>query len=190
MIDAVFIGASAGGLTALEILLPCLPVHYNLPVIIIQHSHPGSDDFLTRYLNNKCNLIVKQADDKEPVLPGVVYFAPPNYHLLIEMDHSFSLSVEEPVNFARPSIDVLFETAAEAYGSKLMGVILTGASADGARGLMKIKSAGGIAVVQYPRTAEAQIMPKSAISACEVDFILPLEAIGKFLARLSDGVML
>jgi two-component system chemotaxis response regulator CheB len=190
MIDAVVIGASAGGLTALEVLLPCLPVHYHLPVIIVQHSHPGSDDFLTRYLNNKCRLIVKQADDKEPVLPGVVYFAPPNYHLLIEMDHSFSLSVEEPVNFARPSIDVLFETAAEAYGSRLMGIILTGASADGARGLMKIKSAGGIAVVQDPRTAEAQIMPKSAISAGEVDFILPLEAIGKFLARLSDGVML
>ena len=190
MIDAIVIGASAGGLTALEILLPCLPVHYDLPVIIVQHSHPGSDDFLTRYLNNKCKLIVKQADDKEPVLPGIVYFAPPNYHLLIEMDHSFSLSVEYPVNFARPSIDVLFETAAEAYGSKLMGIILTGASADGARGLMKIKSAGGITVVQDPRTAEAEIMPKSAISAGEVDFILPLEAIGKFLARLSDGVML
>jgi len=190
MTDAVVIGVSAGGMTALGILLPYFPVHYDLPVIIVQHSHPGSDDFLTQYLNDKCRLMVKQAEEKEPILPGTIYFAPPNYHLLIEMDRSFSLSVEEPVNFARPSIDVLFETAAEVYGSKLMGVILTGASADGARGLVKIKDAGGITVVQDPRTAEAGIMPKSAISAGEVDFILPLEAIGKFLARLSDGVML
>jgi len=189
MMDAVVIGVSAGGMKALGILLPCLPVHYKLPVIVVQHSHPGSDDFLTRYLNDRSLLTVKQAEEKEPVLPGCIYFAPPDYHLLIEMDRSFSLSVEEPVNFARPSIDVLFETSAEVYGPGLVGVILTGASADGARGLMKIKAAGGIAVVQDPRTAEAEIMPKSAISAGDVDFILPLEAIGKFLARLSDGVV-
>ena len=190
MMHAVVIGVSAGGMTALGILLPFLPAHYKLPVIIAQHAHPDSDDFLARYLNDKCSLTVKQAEEKEPVLPGIIYMAPPNYHLLIEMDHTFSLSVEEPVNFARPSIDVLFETAAEAYGSNLVGVILTGASADGAGGLMKIKAAGGITVVQDPRTAEAEIMPKSAISAGEVDFILPLEAIGKFLAKLSDGDML
>lgn len=189
MIDAVVIGVSAGGMTALGILLPCLPAKYKLPVIIVQHSHPGSDDYLTRYLNDKCRLKVKQAEEKEPVLPGVIYFAPPNYHLLIEMDRTFSLSVEERVNFARPAIDVLFETAVDVYGSKLVGVILTGASADGAKGLMKIMAAGGIAVVQDPRTAEAEIMPRSAISAGDVDFILPLEAIGKFLAGLSDGVM-
>ncbi len=190
MIDAVVIGVSAGGMTALGILLPCLPAQFILPVIVVQHSHPRSDDFLTRYLNDKCSLRVKQAEEKEPVMPGVIYFAPPNYHLLIEMDRTFSLSEEAHVNYARPAIDVLFETAAEVYGSKLVGVILTGASADGAKGLMKIKAAGGITVVQEPRTAEAEIMPKSAISAGDVDFILPLEAIGKFLVRLSDGVIL
>ncbi len=116
-------------------------------------------------MNDKCSLRVKQAEEKEPVMPGVIYFAPPNYHLLIEMDRTFSLSVEARVNYARPAIDVLFETAAEVYGSKPVGVILTGASADGAKWLMKIKAAGGITVVKDPRTAEAEIMPESATSA-------------------------
>lgn len=190
MIDAVVIGVSAGGMKALGSLLPCLPAQYELPVIIVHHTRPDSDDFLAKYLDKKCSLRVKQAEEKEPVMPGVIYLAPPNYHLQIEMDRTFSLSVEERVNFARPAIDVLFETAAEVYGSKLVGVVLTGASTDGTMGLMKIKAAGGISVVQDPRTAEAEIMPKSAISAGEVDFILPLEAIGKFLSRLSDGAIL
>lgn len=186
--DAVVIGSSAGGIKALKALLSCLPPQYFMPVIIVQHLTHYSDDFLERYLDDNCSLRVKQADEKEQIMPGTVYLAPPNYHLLIENDRTFSLSLDGHVNYARPSIDVLFETAAEVYKSGLIGIILTGASSDGTKGIMKIKKAGGMTIVQDPRTAEAQIMPKSAISAGNIDFILSLEAIGKFLCRLSDGV--
>ena len=187
MWDAVVIGVSAGGMTALGTILPCLSSDYRLPVIVVQHMHPESDDFLSRYLDKKCRITVRQATANEPILTRHVYVAPPNCHLTVNPDRTFSLSRSEPVLFARPSIDVLFVSAAAAYGPRLVGVILTGASSDGAKGLKAIKSAGGIAVVQDPRTAEADIMPKAAVAAGDVDFILPLDAIGKFLARLSNG---
>ncbi|MFH1489659.1 MAG: chemotaxis protein CheB, partial [Pseudomonadota bacterium] len=147
--------------------------------------HPTSDDFLAHYLNERCELKVKQADEKEDILSGVIYLAPPGYHLMVEEDRTFSLSVDEPVNFARPSIDVLFETAAEVYGEKLVGVVLTGASADGSHGLKRVKESGGLAVVQDPETAEVGIMPRAAVDASEVDYILPLEEIGPFLNKLT-----
>lgn len=182
--QAIAIGVSAGGMEALKKILPFLPEDFRLAVMVVQHMKSDSDDFLARFLNEKCNLPVKQADEKEIVKGGHIYIAPPNYHLLIEDDLTFSLSVDEPVNFARPSIDVLFESAAEVYGKGLVGAVLTGANNDGSNGLKKIKSYGGLTIVQAPKTAEARQMPESAIAATEVDHLLPLSAIGPFLAKL------
>jgi two-component system, chemotaxis family, protein-glutamate methylesterase/glutaminase len=187
MIEAVVIGVSAGGMKALSRLLPMLPSGYRFPVVIVQHSHFQSDDFLARYLNSQCSLTVKQANDGERIQPGTIYLAPPNHHLRICEDGRFALSGEQPVNFARPSIDVLFCSAVNVYGQRLIGLILTGAGSDGARGLAEIKKAGGVTLVQDPHTAEADMMPRSAISAVNVDWILPLDAIGKFLTKLSEG---
>lgn len=131
---------------------------------------------------------MKEADEKEEIENGVVYFAPPNYHLLIERDHTFSLSADRRVNFARPSVDVLFESAANAYGSELIGVILTGANNDGARGLKKIKDMGGLTIVQDPASAEARYMPEAAIEEVQtVDYILPLEKIKTILIKLAKN---
>lgn len=183
--EAIVIGVSAGGMKALSIIFPDLPADFALPIIVVQHQHPTSDDFLIRHLDERCALKVQQAGEKESVMSGVIYFAPPNYHLMVEEDRTFSLSVDPPVNFARPSIDVLFETAVDAYGSRLAGVILTGASSDGSRGLKKVKDSGGLAIVQDPETAEADTMPKAAVDATEVDHVLPIEKIGPFLGRLA-----
>jgi two-component system chemotaxis response regulator CheB len=183
--DAIVVGVSAGGMEALNAILPHLPADFPLGVIVMQHMHPTSDDFLVRYLNERCNLKVKQADEKEEIVPGVIYVAPANYHLMVEEDRTFALTVDEPVNYARPSIDMLFETAADAYGARLVGVILTGASSDGSHGLKRIKESGGLAIVQDPETAEADTMPMAAVNATEVDYVLPLEEIGPFLKRLT-----
>jgi two-component system chemotaxis response regulator CheB len=179
--SAVVIGVSAGGMKALDRILPLLPADFNLPVIIVSHRHPDSDDYLEQHMNEHCSLPVKQADEKEKVIPGVIYFAPPNYHLLIEDNRTFSLSVEAPVNYARPSIDVLFESALGVFGSGLVGIVLTGANNDGSRGLKKIKQAGGLTIAQDPADAEVPHMPKAAIAAADPDLILPLEKIGEFL---------
>ena len=185
--QVVVIGVSAGGMGALCTILPELPRDFPLSVIVVQHTHPTSDDFLARYLDEQCHVQVREANEKETVLPGIVYLAPANYHLLVEADKTLSLSTELPVNYARPSIDVLFETAADAYGEKAVGVILTGANHDGSRGLLTIKKAGGLAVVQDPETAEAGAMPQSAIETAAPDHILPLEKIGPFLSGLIHG---
>lgn len=186
--EAIVVGVSAGGMEALNCVLPQLPPDFALPVIIVQHAHPTSDNFLAHYLDEKCNLRVKEADEKEDIAGGVIYIAPPNYHLMIEDDRTFSLSVDEPVNYARPSIDVLFKTAADVYGRDLVGLILTGANADGSHGLKTIKGAGGLAIVQDPRTAEADTMPQAAIMAADVDYVLPLEEIGPALIMIANGV--
>lgn len=186
--EAIVIGVSAGGLSALNRILPDLPSDFTLAVIIVQHMHTTGDNFLSSYLNDKCNLNVKEVDDKESILKNTIYIAPPNYHLLVEADRTFSLSIDEPVNYARPSIDVLFETAADVYTTNLIGVILTGANTDGSHGLKRIKASGGLSVVQDPLTAEADTMPRAAIAAVDVDYVLPLEEIGKALTMLADGV--
>ncbi len=131
-----------------------------------------------------------EAGEKEELRPGKVYLAPANYHLLVEDDRTLSLSVDERVNFARPSVDVLFETASDAFGSRLVGIILTGANRDGSMGLKKIRQNGGLTLVQAPETAFADGMPRAAIAACAADHILPLDQIGPFLCRLfrrNDG---
>ncbi|MBW1784366.1 MAG: chemotaxis protein CheB [Deltaproteobacteria bacterium] len=181
----IVVGVSAGGMKALPAVLSSLPAAFPLPAVVVQHISPDGDNaFFVRHLNQRLSVTVKEAEEKEAIVPGHVYIAPPNYHLLIEKDRSFSLSIDEKVNYSRPSIDVLFESAADVYGPGLIGLILTGASSDGARGLMKIKENGGVALVQDPQSAEARIMPKAAIEACDVDYVLPLEEIGRLLVEL------
>ena len=180
----IVIGGSAGAMAALTKLLPVFPAGYPLPIVVAQHLHPWQDDYHLEHFGAQCALPVKEAGDKETIEAGTVYFAPPNYHLLINDDKTFSLSVDDKVNYARPSIDVLFESAVDVYAPWLVGVILTGANNDGAEGLRLIKERGGIAIVQDPQTAESSYMPKAALAATKVDYVLPLEEIGKLLLEL------
>ncbi len=182
---AVVIGVSAGGLKALTQILSRLNPNYPLPIFIVQHMSPSSDGFLAEHLNALSPLVVKEAQDSEPILPGTVYLAPPNYHLLLEPDRTIALSTEGRVNYSRPSIDPLFMSAAEAYTRHLIGVILTGANFDGTQGLIKIKQLGGLAVVQDPVTAEAQAMPASAIKHVAVDRVVPLNQMAECLNGLA-----
>lgn len=182
-IKAIVIGTSAGGLYALKRLLPALPATFPCPLLIVQHLSPHSDNYMVRMLNELSAITVKEADEKEPVVPGTAYVAPPDYHLLVEQDFTLSLSVEEKVNYSRPSIDVLFETAADAYGPHLMGIVLTGANADGARGLAYIKKKGGYALVQQPEDAESPAMPRAAIEKAVPDKVLTLQEIISFLSE-------
>lgn len=180
----IAVGVSAGGMDALSIIIPTLPPEFPIPVVVIQHVSPHSDNFITRYLDNISPIKVKEVDEKEKLKPGVVYTAPPNYHLLVEEDETFSLSLEERVNFARPSIDVFFQSAADVYGPHLVGIILTGANNDGSLGLKMIKAKGGLTIVQDPQTAEVDGMPRAAVEATKVDHILTIEQIGPFLVEL------
>ena len=181
---AIVIGSSAGGINALTKVLSVLPADFPLPIVIVQHLHPESGHHLPYILGTKSALKIKQADEKEKIEKGWVYLAPPNYHLLVEEDFTFSLSLESPVNYSRPSIDVLFESAIYAYRQHLIGIILTGANHDGSLGLKKIKEIGGFTIVQDPKTAEADAMPKAAIEATMIDKILPLQDIGLYLLQL------
>lgn len=174
---AVAIGASTGGLYALKRLLPALPDDFPCPILIVQHISPTSDNYLTVILDKISRIHVKEADEKEIILPGTAYIAPPDYHLLVEADKTLSLSVEDKVNYARPSIDVLFQTAADAYKENLVGILLTGANADGSEGIHYIKKRGGFTIVQDPQEAESPVMPNAAIQRCDPDLILPLEGI-------------
>ncbi|MBS4056612.1 MAG: chemotaxis protein CheB [Bacteroidetes bacterium] len=183
---AIVIGSSAGGLHALKTIITGLDASFNIPVMIVQHMSPQSDNFMSRYLNQLSHLQIKEADEKEPIRQKHVYIAPPNFHLLIEEDKTLSLTVDEKVNYARPSIDVLFESAAYAYGKNLIGIVLTGANSDGSAGLKKIQEAGGLAIIQQPQTAEVSIMPQSAFDACPQAIVLSLEEIASFLNRLNN----
>jgi two-component system, chemotaxis family, protein-glutamate methylesterase/glutaminase len=185
--EAVVGGVSAGGLDALTSLLSAVTTNFSLAMIIVQHLHPQQNGFLVEHLNRACRLPVKEAEEKEAIKRGTVYLAPANYHLLIEADLTFSLCTDEKVNYSRPSIDVLFETAADAYGARLIGMILTGASKDGAAGLRRIKERAGLAIVQDPRSAEYPAMPLAALAAAQVDHVLTLEGIGRLLCELGSA---
>lgn len=182
--QAVVIGASAGALEALSIILPSLPGQYSLPVMIVVHLPPDKKSVLAELFAEKCDIRIVEAEDKEPICMGTAYFAPPGYHLLVEMDKTLSLSNDQPVLYSRPSVDVLFETAADAYGSGLIGVILTGANQDGASGLKAIIKAGGRAVIQDPDTAYASAMPEAALALCPTGRVLPLEEIALYLRSI------
>ena len=182
--QVIVIGGSAGAMTVLVELLPGFPADFPLPIVIAVHLHPRQDSAHIERLAGLCALKVKEADEKEPIQSGGVYLAPPNYHLLIENDRTFSLSIDERVNYARPAIDVLFETAAQVYGPQTIGVVLTGANNDGAQGLRLIKDRGGLTVVQDPETAESAYMPRAALEATSVDHVLSVPEIGKLLVKI------
>ncbi len=182
--EAVVIGASSGGMQALASIFAQLAADCSLAVLVVQHRHKASDDFLSKFFDDLCLLQVLEAEDKMKVQAGVVYIAPPDYHLLVEMDKTLSLSVDPPVNYSRPSVDVLFETAAEAYGKSLVGVVLTGANSDGSKGLARIRELGGLILIQDPATAESPQMPEAAISEVGRKNVRPLAEIGDYLAKL------
>jgi two-component system chemotaxis response regulator CheB len=183
--ELVAIGCSLGGMHALHTLLSQLPKDFCVPIVVAQHRHKKSDEELPAYFRRSTQFNVVDAEDKQWIKPSHVYLAPADYHLLIErMDErgELHLSVDEAVRHARPSIDVLFESAADAYGAQLIGVVLTGSNEDGARGAKRIKESGGMVVVQDPLTAEAPEMPRAVAAAVKVDQVLPLEGIASFLA--------
>jgi two-component system chemotaxis response regulator CheB len=183
-IRAVAIGASAGGVQALLQILPSLPAGYPLPLLIVVHVPPDRSNALVPLFQTKCRIEVKEAEDKEPALAGVVYFAPSDYHLLAEADGSLSLSSDEAVNHSRPSIDVLFASASDAFGPALAGVVLTGANSDGALGLRAVVDAGGVAVVEDPDAAYAPAMPAAALRECPSAKVMSLDAIAAYLLSL------
>jgi two-component system chemotaxis response regulator CheB len=162
-------------------ILKLLPADFNKPVIVVQHRSRDERSLLEDVLQQKCQVKIKQADEKELIRPGTVYFAPPDYHLLIEQDGTFSLSCDAPVNYSRPSIDVLFETAADVYKERLLAIILTGANKDGSDGIKKIAGMGGTTIAQSPETADYPEMPGAAISTGYVQHVLDPEAIGQYL---------
>ncbi|HEX4263546.1 MAG TPA: chemotaxis protein CheB [Verrucomicrobiae bacterium] len=182
--EAVVMGASMGAIETLSFILPVLPADYPLPILIVVHLPPDADSLLSELFVAKCRLKVKEAEDKEVVARGTIYFAPANYHLLVESEHVLSLSSDEPELFSRPAINFLFESAADVYGDGLVGIILTGASEDGAHGLRMVGENGGVAVVQDPREAAAPDMPSAALKACPTAHVMTIDEIGTFLARL------
>ncbi len=183
--EVVMMGASAGGMDALKTLLSGLEEDFHLPIVIAQHISAHSDNYLITYLNSHSSLFVKEAEEKETLKSGCVYVCPPNYHLLIEEDKTLSLATFEKVNFSRPSIDVLFETGALSLKKAAIGVLLTGASHDGAYGMGMIHAFGGMTVVQDPETAYVANMPEAAIKSTPVDYVLALDDIAPFLNTLS-----
>jgi two-component system, chemotaxis family, protein-glutamate methylesterase/glutaminase len=180
-IRAVAIGVSTGGVEALSELLPALPADSRAAVFVVLHLPRDRPSLLVEVFSHKCELEVREADDKEPVRPGTVYFAPPNYHLLVEAGPQLALSADDLVNRCRPSIDVLFDSAAEVYREHLLGIILTGANEDGAAGLAAVHDAGGLTVVQEPGTAQSAAMILSALERRPVDLVLDLEGIAELL---------
>jgi len=175
--EAIVIGASAGAVEALFSVLSDLPASYRIPIMVVVHLPPDKKSVIADLLQAKCGMDVHEALDKEPIKPGTIYFAPPDYHMLVESGRFLSLSTEEPVLFSRPAIDILFETAADVYGENLLGIILSGASSDGANGLKMIMNEGGRIIVQNPKGAYASPMPEAAIAACPGAEIMSLKEI-------------
>jgi two-component system chemotaxis response regulator CheB len=181
----VVVGTSAGGFRALETLLGGLPAEFAIPIVAVQHRAKDSAGFAS-VMRTLVALPIHEAEDKEPITAPGVYVAPPDYHLLLELGR-LALSTDEPVSYSRPSIDVLFESAADAYGAGVLAILLTGANQDGSRGLARIRAAGGCSIVQDPESAESPVMPAAAITAGIADRVLPLgEIAGELLARSSS----
>jgi two-component system chemotaxis response regulator CheB len=185
--DLVAIGASAGGIDALFALLKDLPVPYPLPLVTVLHLPEGHESQLAEVFSRRLDRPVQEAQAHAPIEPGVFYFAPPGYHLLVDNDRTFSLSCDPPVLYSRPSIDVLLESVADAYGERAVAMVLTGANADGAQGLLRVKQAGGLALVQDPDQAAYPAMPQAAIDAARPDYVLPLDGLRTVLQRLGSA---
>ncbi|ALI10428.1 MULTISPECIES: chemotaxis protein CheB [Pseudomonas] len=183
-IEAIVVGASAGGVEALLRVFGHLRKGFGLPILVVLHLPNERDSQLASVLGHRLAVPVEEARDKLDIAPGTLYVATPGYHLSVEADRCLSLSLEEPVHHSRPSIDVLFESAADVYGEKLLAVVMTGANGDGARGLAKVRALGGITVVQDPAEAQVATMPEAALALHEPDHILTLQGIGQLLAGL------
>ncbi|KAA8714976.1 chemotaxis protein CheB [Pseudomonas cannabina] len=184
IVDAIVVGASAGGVEALLRIFSALRPGFSLPVLTVLHLPDDRRSQLAHVFQNRLQMPVKEADDKEDIVPGTLYFAPSSYHLSVESDRSLSLSQEDRVFYSRPSIDILFDSAADAYGSRLAGVLLTGANNDGARGLLQIRKHGGFTVIQDPLQAQASTMPEAALALHSPDYLLSLTDIGRLLVEL------
>lgn len=181
---AIVLGASSGGVEALATLLPDLGGRLPIPVMIVIHLSPETDSFFAAHYQAICEMRIRVAEDKESVAESTVYFAPPGYHLLVEDENSLALSLEDRVNYARPSIDVLFESAAEIYQDRLIGIILTGANGDGALGLKRIQELGGLTIVQDPASAAVDIMPLASLQLMTPDHVVPLDQLGEMLKQM------
>ncbi len=183
-VDAVVVGASAGGVEALLAIFADLRPGFGLPIIVVLHLPDERRSQLADVFGRRLQVPVKEVDDKESIVPGTVYFAAPGYHVSIECDHSFSLSREERVHYSRPSIDYLFESAADVYQHRLAAILLTGANQDGAQGLATVKLQGGLTIIQDPEEALVSTMPQAALDRIKPDYILPLRGIGRLLVEL------
>lgn len=184
--DIVLVGTSWGGLAALRTLVAGLPASLTMAVAIVQHRHKDSDHLLRSLLQERSSLTVCEVEDKMPIEGGRIYVAPPDYHTLVEPGH-FSLSTEAPVRFSRPSIDVTFMSAADSYAHRTVGIVLTGANADGAEGLRRISDRGGMALVQDPKSAESAVMPAAAMKAVPRARVMPLPELVSFVSSLPAG---
>jgi two-component system chemotaxis response regulator CheB len=185
--DLVAVGTSWGGLAALRTLVAGLPDSFQMAVILVQHRHKDSDHLLRTLLQERSSLEVCEVEDKMPLEHGRIYVAPPDYHTLVEPGH-FALSTDAPVRYSRPSIDVTFSSAADSYAHRTVGIVLTGANADGAAGLRQISDRGGLALIQDPTTAESKLMPAAAQRAVPRARVMSLEGITAYLATLPAGV--
>lgn len=184
-IDAVVIGASWGGLGAFTKILEKVPWRVGAAIVVCQHQYPHAPSTLAQVLRGRTRLKVAEIEEKLELVPGTVYVCPPNYHTMIERDRTFSLSIDAPVLYCRPAIDVLFQTAAEAYGERLAGIVLTGANEDGAAGLAHVARCGGMPIIQKPATAEVPVMPEAALREVPWAHVMTLGEIGEFLASLA-----
>lgn len=180
----VVIGGSAGSLSVILSFLPRLDPLLDFPIVIVIHRKKTLDNSLSDLLSQKTLIPVKEIEEKDPILPGNIYIAPPDYHLLIEEEKIFSLDYSEKINFSRPGIDATFQTAAQVYKDKLVGILLSGANADGTEGLMSIRDVGGITAVQDPATAEVPFMPRNALEKLSIDYLLSIEGIAAFINSL------
>jgi two-component system chemotaxis response regulator CheB len=183
--DALIIGGSAGSLDVLLKVLPLLDPALSFPIVIVIHRKHGTDSLLPELLSGRTRLIVKEVDEKEPVVAGRVYIAPSDYHTLIEQDHTFSLDYSEKINYSRPAIDATFQTAAEVYGEKLVCLLLSGSNADGVNGLKSVNLWGGTAIIQDPATAQVAYMPEQAAIHAKIDYTLRIEDMAEFINLLS-----
>lgn len=178
------IGGSAGSLDVAMKIVAALPMQMQAAVVVVLHRKNASDSILTGIFSSRTNLPVKEVEDKEALLPATVYIAPPNYHLLVEDEHNFSLDSSEKIHYSRPSIDVTFESAAEVFGPAAVGILLSGANADGAAGLQHIKQHGGYTIVQDPHTAEVGYMPQQALNLGSIDAVVDGNELPQFVQQL------
>src|SRR5665213_2155544 len=182
--DALVIGGSAGSLEVLLKVLPEIDLSINFPIIIVLHRKPGTDNLLTDLLKSRTKLTVKEVEEKEKIRDSTIYIAPSDYHLLIEKNHTFSLDNSEKVNYSRPAIDVIFQSAAEIYKEKLVCFLLSGSNDDGVMGLKEVKLAGGTAVIQNPTSAAVPYMPAQAELNVEIDEILEIDEMANYINQL------